>query len=306
MELLTHSRLRSFRACPRQHHYAFNLGARPRREHPALAFGSTIHRALETWWTTRDLDAAAAHLADIEDPFARARAEVMVAGYHAFWGGAGFDALAVEAEFRIPLLNPATGHASRTWQLAGKIDAILRGPDGRVWICEHKTTSESFAPGTSYRQRLVIDGQVSTYLLGAAALGFDVAGVLWDALRKPAQRPLEANTRRAAPESHEDYLARIGAAVAAKPDEYFARIEVPRLDTERDEFAFDVWQLARAIREQQLAGVAPRNPDACFRFGAPCPYFDVCAGSASIDDPLRFAQTGPHPELSREETGRAA
>ena len=52
MELLTSSRLKSFRACPRQHFYAHVEGYRPAREAPAMAFGTAVHEALAAWWST--------------------------------------------------------------------------------------------------------------------------------------------------------------------------------------------------------------------------------------------------------------
>jgi hypothetical protein len=300
MELLTSSRLRAFRACARQHYHAFVEGYRPAREADALAFGQAIHKALATWWTSHPSTALAqalTHLPATMDPYVRARAEVMLSGYDVVWREQGFEALEVEREFRLPLINPETGHPSRTWQLAGKVDGIVRGPDGRVWVLEHKTTSEDVSPGSPYHRRLAIDGQVSQYVEGAAALGYDVAGVLYDVLCKPALRPLQANTRRKEPESPAEYRDRLFAAVCEAPHRYFATFEVVRLEQERDEWRWDVWQLAEQMRTSARTGRAPRNPDACFRYGTACPFFDVCTGVADLSDPYRFVQAGATPEL---------
>ena len=62
-----------------------------------------------------------------------------------------------------------------------------------VWVVEHKTANADIGPGTTYWKRLVLDGQVSTYLPGTRALGHaDVRGVLYDVIRKPTIRPLKA------------------------------------------------------------------------------------------------------------------
>ncbi len=316
MELLTSSRLKSYRACPRQHLYAHVEGYRPARENPAMAFGTAVHEALAAWWSTGPNNAfelALEHLPAGMDPFVRARAEAMLAGYHAFWCDEGFDALAIEKEFRLPLLNPETGAASRTWQLAGKVDAIVRGPDGRVWVLEHKTTAEDASPGSPYRQRLALDGQVSQYVEGAAALGFDVAGVIYDVLVKPAQKPLAATppearkytkagtlyaSQRDRDESVDAYRERLADAVLDEPHRYYARVEVVRLDTERDEYRWDVWQLAEQMRASARTGRAPRNPDACFRYGTACAFWPVCSNGASLDDPGAYVRVGANPELS--------
>lgn len=316
MKLLTASRMKSFRACARQHHYAYVLGKRPLQDSAALSFGSIAHAALEAYWPTgpaNALDLALQHLPEDMDPFVRARAEAMLVGYDVAWRDEGFEALAIEKEFTLPLINPETGASSRTWQLAGKIDLIARGPDGRVWVVEHKTSSEDIGAGGAYRARLTLDGQVSQYIEGAAALGYDVAGVIYDVLRKPTIDPLEATpadsrkykkdgtlyaTQRDRDETPEEYRDRCVEALGAKPDRHFARIEVVRLEADRDEYRFDVWQLGELMQLSERTGRAPRNGDACFRYGSPCAYLAVCQGRDSIDNPYAFRTVGASPELS--------
>jgi hypothetical protein len=43
-----------------------------------------------------------------------------------------------EVPFRASLRNPATGAASRTWQLGGKLDGVVRDAAGRCYVLEHK------------------------------------------------------------------------------------------------------------------------------------------------------------------------
>lgn len=317
MNLLTASRMKSFRACARQHHYAYVLGRRPRAEASALSFGTAIHHALEAWWHASrsgesPLVAALAALPATLDSFARARAEAMLAGYDIAWADRGFEALEIEREFKLPLINPETRARSRTWELAGKVDVIARGPDGRVWVIEHKTSSEDIGAGAAYRARLTLDGQVSQYIEGANALGYDVAGVIYDVLRKPTTAPFEATpvesrkykkdgtlyaAQRERDETPEEYRDRCIESLGANPDRHFAQIEVVRLEADRDEYAFDVWQLGELMRESERTGRAPRNGDACFRYGSPCAFFHVCTGSARLDDDTLFRTVGASPEL---------
>src|SRR5512146_3197478 len=170
LPLLTSSRLKDARACQRRHKMHYIDGYLPVEEAQPLRFGSMIHAALEMWWSgepeTRLVEALSVIPADA-DPFEAAMARALVVGYDARWADQNYGVLAVEHEFRVPLVNPATGAASRTWQLAGKIDAIARHTDGRVLIVEHKTASQEIEPGSDYLKRLRLDSQVSVYFEGA-------------------------------------------------------------------------------------------------------------------------------------------
>lgn len=102
-------------------------------------------------------------------------------------------------------------------------------------------------------------------------------------------------------ETSEEYEARILDDIAADPDKYYQRGEVVRLEAEEEEAARDVWQTARAMREDELAGRHPRNADACRRYGNLCHFFDVCCGEASLEDTSRFVRLeNVHAELSAE------
>jgi hypothetical protein len=315
--------MRAARKCARLHHYSYNLCIKPTREAEELAFGTLVHKGLEQWWRARLaggegdalLDAAISVVrGESADPFDLVRAEVMLAGYHLRWKDDGMRPLAVEAKFLTPLVNPDTGAMSRTFALGGKIDVLVEDASGRKLLMEHKTSSEDIGAGSEYWRRLRMDGQVSTYFDGAAALGIEVEACIYDVLGKPAQRPYKATplesrkfkangelyaNQRANDETVEEYRQRIGEAVAEDPARYFQRGEVVRLDEEMVEARADRWEQARIIRENELAARHPRNPDACSQYGRLCPFFDVCSGTASLDDPTRFTRAeSAHPELA--------
>lgn len=318
MDLITASRLKDARACLRLDRLRNVECVRPVREDEAARFGTLMHLALEAWWRTSSpadrLDAALAALAVEADPFDRARAEALIRGYDARWGGEQYEVLAVEQHFQTDLVNPDTGASSKTFRLAGKIDAVVRDSDGRVLIVEHKTSSEDIGPGSEYWRRLQIDGQVSTYYAGAQSLGYDVAGCLYDVIGKPALRPYEATppekrkykadgslyaNQRDRAETPDEFLLRLCDALAADVNRYYQRGLVVRLESELAEFASDTWQTAQIIRDAVRTGRAPRNADACSRYGRTCAFFDVCTGAASIDDSSRFVKLNtPHPELA--------
>lgn len=314
MQLLTNSRLRVYRECERKHDIMFRQRIRPVRDGEALRFGSLIHLGLEQWWLGKGLEGAMAAVSVESDPFDRVKAEELLRGYDAHWGEPPDDVIGVEVEFRAPMLNPQTGAASRTWTHAGKIDALIPSV-----VIEHKTTSESISDDSDhYWQRLALDFQVSGYVIGAESLGHEVQATLYDVLKKSTLRPLKATpledrkytkptktepsrlyaNQREADETPEEYALRLREDIAADPERYFQRRVIPRLESQIADYRLSVWQAGRAIREAELAGRSPMNPDACFRFGR-CPFWDACAnGLDLLTSPDFKVVENLHPELT--------
>lgn len=322
LRVVTNSELKTRRRCPREHHYSYELGFRSAREDAlALRFGTVMHAVLEAWWhSVRELRLEAALEALAErteqlDAFELARALEMLNGYDARWRDAPYVTIAVEQEFRAAMVNPDTGAKSRTFELGGKLDVIVQDEEGRVWLVEHKTSSDDLSPGSLYWQMLQLDTQVSVYYAGMRSLGFDPAGVIYDVLGKPQLRPLKATpvedrkyrqkdgvlyaNQRAEDETPAEFQARVREAIAAEPDSYLLRGIVVRTPEEEAEAAYDTWSHAQAIRDAVLAKRWPRNPDSCRRFGRLCTYFGVCSKTESITDPALFRQvTNTHEELT--------
>jgi hypothetical protein len=313
LPILSNSEMRTYRRCTLEHHFAYRRLVRPRLRAEALRFGSLVHTGLEVWWSTVDVEAAVAAVRAAEsDPFELAKAEALLLGYDARWRHEPLSVLAVEAQFECELVNPATGKASKTYRLGGKLDAIVEREDG-VWIVEHKTTSEDCEAGSPYWQRLRLDSQVSTYYRGARALGYDVRGCLYDVIRKPSLKPYKATpvesrkfkadgslyaNQRDRDETSDEYRTRLLEDIAAKPERYYVRGEVVRTADDEHAGAADAWMIAQSIREAERLGRFPRNVDACVRYGRTCDYFEVCTGTASITDELRFRTAGrAHEEL---------
>lgn len=200
--LLTNSRMKCVRQCPRLHFFKYLLGYRPNADKAELFFGSLMHKGLEAWWL-----AVMAGLPELEwfnraiaalisvagvDPFDLAKAQVLMKGYHSTWAGdvGEYEILGVEQRFEFALTNPATGRASPVWRVAGKLDVrIRRKKDGLVGFIEHKTSSEDVSLGSPYWQVLKMDSQVSTYFDGASSLGDEAAFCLYDVIGKPGQKP---------------------------------------------------------------------------------------------------------------------
>ncbi len=322
LRVVSDSELRVYRACARRHHYAYNLRRRPIDKGEALRFGSLWHVGQQHWWST-DGEPADRLTAGVEamraepstDPFALVMAEELLVAYTARWGDAPFRTVAVEREFEMPLVNPETGRASQTYRRGGKMDAIVA--DDALHLMEHKTTASDIEPGSPYWRKVsALDTQVSTYMDGARALGFEVVDCIYDVVRKPAIRPLKATpvdarkytkagalyaNQREHDETPEEYRARLRADIMERTERYFARGHIVRLAEDERDHAYDVWQVTRLMREAELAGFAPKNPDACTALGE-CPYLRVCTREASIDDDTLFRTAAKaHEELEGSE-----
>lgn len=271
--------------------------------------------------------------------FDLAKAKAMMMGYDARWSldAEHYEVLAVEVRFTAKVVNPDTGRPSPLWMQGGKIDVVVRDRrDGKVKFVEHKTSSEDVSQGSPYWRRLMMDGQISIYFDGTVALGWQPEACVYDVLSKPQLRPSDVVpmldehgnkiVRNAAgervrnqqgkwrqtadkeqgfwletrQETADEFFLRCGEAIAGDVNRYYSRGEVVRLEQELHDARADIWAEARTLRENELANRWPRNPEACRRNGnALCPFFDVCSGQASLDDPSRFRRVEDvHPELA--------
>jgi PD-(D/E)XK nuclease superfamily len=344
-ELLTHSRAQSFKACRRQHWYAYELKLRPLSDARALRMGDAFDKGVER---LPDLESACAavrsryaycpqgwELRDWE--IERETILRLVCGYQWRWANAGLEIVAVQRSFAIPLLNPDTGAEAKFFDLAGKTDAIVRLEDGRLAVKETKTCGEDIGPDSDYWRTLRIDSQISLYINAARREGFDVSTVLYDVCRKPSIAPenvpildqngkkivLDANGKRVCntsnkewrqtadkekgyvlqtrPMTSEEWGDKLSADIAARPDFYYARVEVPRLDGDIEEFNGEMWQVQQSLREAQRTGKHYRTVTRNCKF---CPYFNICSEGRDVSKvaPEGFTfVSNPHPELNLEE-----
>lgn len=281
MKTLSHSRLVLVRNCLRQYQHSYIQLRSVRSVAPALAFGKLWDRALEAWhYGTDPLDRAtraAAILAAHPSGVQRETAIAMLCGYSTMWGESHVETVATQLEFTVPILHPVTGEQHPEYQFTGVMDGVVR-VGGRTLVLESKTTSEDIHPGAPYWQRVTtLDPQVSMYLLGASQAGYAVDGVLYDVARKPALRLGKTETPEA-------YGERVALDIQARPEHYFQRQEIVRLESESRAYQQDLWDYACILSEAERLQRWPRNPDRCRQFGRACDYLPVCVGEASIDD----------------------
>lgn len=216
--LLTVSRVAAYQLCPRLHDLQYHQGYRPIVEDENQHFGHLWHACMEAGLlaamrqqravgggvfdaTTEFVTAACAMVPgeDEMDPYERQRVLAHLLGvYHVFVREEFFDKheiLAVEEPFLFRHMNPATNGISPIWLRAGRVDAIVRHrATGRIRVVEHKTTSDDIAPDSVYWTKLVMDAQISQYILGVESMHPDlrVDECVYSALHKTGMRPLKA------------------------------------------------------------------------------------------------------------------
>lgn len=332
LTVVTNSQLTCFRRCQREHDIMYRQGYRSVDDAEALRFGDLWHRGLEALFRGQGLDRAIAVATEgAADAYEAAKLRVLLTGYDARWDVAelGDQVVGVEETFVAPLVNPESGRSSNTFVLGGKLDVRMRQS-----FMEHKTTSDDIGMGSLYWRTLVLDSQVSTYYAGARQLGTEPQRCVYDVVKKPGIRPKQvplvdvdgvkivhdANGERVRTKDNKkwretgdtasgyvlqtrdetpaEYEERLLADVVANPDAYYQRGEVVRLEAELREAQQDAWDTVRQMREAELAGRAPRNANACRRYGSVCSFFDVCSGTAQLTDTSRFGKVdNVHPEL---------
>jgi len=340
----------------RKHYFRYEVGLQRDTKSQPLRMGQWFHYGLERVDLGDDLDdvcdmiraeyAITPSWADSHEWATECEKVIRLLAAHVWrWSEDRFEVVATEQAFILPLANPDTGASSRTFKVAGKIDRIVKLPDGRLAVQEYKTCGVDITPGSDYWMRLRIDQQISMYMLAARRLGHDVQTVIYDVTRKPATRPhtipapdadgvkivLDADNERVKNangkwkqsasaadghrlvtrnESPREYGDRLTADIGDRPEYYFQRQEIPRLDADLAEFESELWQIGQMIRDAQRHGRHFRNTSACL---SPyrCEYFTICSESATPDPatgvPAGYAiDTNVHPELEIDDDGNSS
>lgn len=308
LPLLTNSSRNTFNTCRRKYLYSYELGYESALVNETLYFGSLMHGALEIYFSNDlSLNLALEFLESERGEWNQyhvAHARALMIGYHAYWteDNERFKVLAIEEEFRAPLVNPQSGHNSRSFELGGKLDGIIAYDNGEKAILEHKTTSFDISDESDYWAKLSMDGQISGYYVGADVIGHDVELCTYDVIKKTGRRPLLATppenrkykkdgslyaNQREENETPDAYEQRILDDVMNDPTKFYVRKTVRRTYADLVEYLNDMWQFAFEVRMARNNKSWPRNPNQCLTFGK-CKFWDVCRGLASLEDPLLF------------------
>ena len=138
--------------------------------------------------------------------------------------------------------------------------------DGRIAVREFKLLGDDISQDSDLSRRLRIDHQISLYVYAARQLGFKVDTVLYDVTRKPIIKPTviplvdelgvniildgagervktQKGTWRTTADKEKGFVLqsrnmtasewgeKLTDDICSRPEFYFARVEVPRLDS---------------------------------------------------------------------------
>lgn len=257
------------------------------------------------------------------DPLMKAKARGLMAGYHKRWVNQEYVTLAVEDVVTAELFNPETGSRSRTFTLAGKLD-VRADLNGKSVIVDHKTTSDDItAADATYWSQLAVEGQLSHYMLLEWLNGRKADYAMWDVIRKPSIAPRQLtkaeqkditftkkwfgaaladdqiqetiSSGRETPFLYECRL--VHDCTLERPDRYFQRRTIPRLDSEIMEYSKELWDHSQDLIMARRTGRMPRNSGACMMYGSPCQFLGVCSGYDEITSDKWIRREWVHNEL---------
>jgi hypothetical protein len=227
-----------------------------------------------------------------------ARVRGMSTAYCVHYENDGYETLAVEEAFDLPIIDPETEQPSgRTYN--GIEDCILR-KDGLLYGCDHKTASKV---DDSYWAELKTNPQLSRYVLAALQKGIKFDGFLWDVILKPGISPVKL-TKKAVAELEEGtycglpwklgyqgqeretprmYGQRVLAEYLADPKRFFHRRVIYRRGEDLMEFLEELCAVTEEMKalEGNFKKCLP-NRYACKSFGRLCDFHPICCGDDTV------------------------
>ncbi len=238
---LSASSISNFKACPVRFRNAYVYGIRPIEDKESQRIGTNWHLLLETASLVPGSDCPNAPChedpqdcmicegtnvvpddimeavtrvlnkayegKEFNDPEAKEIERVTLlhalAGYRWHYGDTLESVVATEQYFSLPLLNPQTGHPVPDVFITGRIDKLIELANG-IAVKEHKSTSKSIDPDSTYWGHLNLDVQTTMYVYAARRMqlldlehsghcqGFGnplINTVKYDVYHKPTIRP---------------------------------------------------------------------------------------------------------------------
>jgi len=235
--ILSASSISAFKSCPVRFRNAYVYGIRPIEDKESQRIGTNWHTILEVaslvpgsecpdgcthgddtdcpicegtgkvpgdimTAVTRVLNKAYEDI-DFTDPVAKEIERVTLlhalVGYRWHYGDTLEPVVAREQYFSLPLLNPQTGHPVPDVFINGRIDKLIELANG-IAVKEHKSTSKSIDPDSTYWGHLNLDTQTTMYVYAARRIQIEGSGpisvgdslintVKYDVYHKPTIRP---------------------------------------------------------------------------------------------------------------------
>ena len=320
----TYSMWSLFRNCRKAVDWRYLQQLVPLQRDRNLHFGSIIHECLQAWHQRRDLDEVLAAINRLcanrsQDETQRRDwhlATAMMRAYAVRYVRDDFEVIALERNFEGPIVNPATGAASRSFVLAGKVDGVVR-IGSEHFILEHKTAAQVDG---DYLEKLWTDFQITLYAhYIEETMGIPITGILYNVLVKVKLQQGKGETeeefrarraellaksktgkttaKRKQPESDDEFQLRL-AEKYADPEMFHREM----LYLSRDRFVIlrsELWELTQSFLEARRRGVFYQNTAFCFNYQRPCPYFPICRSNGNPNLIENFYQRVPPNEELR-------
>jgi hypothetical protein len=259
------------------------------------------------------IDAINDAVAGVTDPgqaLIAAKCRGLMAGYHARWCNEQYKTISAEETVLVDLWNPESGRKSRTFRVVSKKDALCRDERERLVLFDHKSTGEDISdPNSPYWRQLVVEAQPSHYMLVEWLNGHKVDGAVWDVVRKPGISPKNvakgdvqntlstgvyfgrklsadalAQLKTTGREDLEMYEARLAHdCTAERPQWYFQRRSVPRLNAELYEWAAELWEHSQEIIHARATNRWSKNWKSCMAYNRPCEFLEICSGHDTVE-----------------------
>lgn len=253
--------INTFIQCPRRMFFNYRLHWRPTQPSIHLEFGIAWHLAKEhIILHPDDIKGAMEKFLEHYRQFYPSSADAANAPKNP---GNALDALITYQE-RLKLTDREVLHTevggiaplADDVDVAFKIDAIVRYPDGGIWVVDHKTGSrltQSWTDGWITSPQLCIYTHVANHFFGEDNVkGARVEGTIF---RKHDHEHLEVPVRK----TKESYGSLFWSILHT--------VDLIKWNIQAEE---------AASPDDDILTAWPMSPNSCFDFGRKCPYFDYC------------------------------
>lgn len=274
---VSYSEITSFRTCPHKHRLDYKERWQPERASPPLEKGRLIHQVLEQHYN-RLFQAQIGSLLGLQ---LTPSTDELLTNAEALWADSEWADLCrwiyrgyleqygldsnwhvMQVEGRHTLWLPtAWGTRSHT-QLVMVVDLVVRDELDRIWLVDHKSGIQ-----LPSEFELDLDDQFSLYQWGLTKLGYNVHGVIYNAIRT---------------QQNKGFML---------PETRFMRLPLYRTPQQLENTAIDAWRTARRAyalklgEEDRAFGTVP-----CMR-PYRCVYADACLWARKGGDEGEFLRS---------------
>lgn len=290
---LSHSRLNTFRKCPKMYWWRYVYGIEPIREPDSFIIGSLLHTICENYYKNKltrqqAVDAAWLTVKAIIADCAPEEQESWLIMSHTAIAMFEFmpnylldpvDTSMVEKSFVMPIFT--SDNDKITYE--GHIDRYV---GCKNMIRELKTTINP----DMFVRYAAVSPQVTGYVLGCKRVfGHDPKGVTYDLIRKPLLRKKQN-------EDCEQFCQRIRDDYRTRPEFYYRREHTYRSPQQLAQFEIDIKSIGidilgkmKVYETNKVVGTELfwRNHEACFSRGE-CPYYKICFTKDSMTEQIFY------------------